>query len=272
MNNRCCICVFNYKTKLMDYERLSLLRIVDFCTQSNRLDDLMFIMPKSNIETFNDFCQTYINKFTNDKYGIIHKFKTVYYDDICFSSLNAYNNMLMLSENFYGDYSTSYDYMLVYQLDGYIFDNQLDYFLDKNYDFIGGYYLPLYVNDLKYNNFNNLDVERQLIMNGGVALKKISFCLNALRMHYSEFIEGCVFNNIFAYINEDTYFSMFYETKVDAIESMKFSLNWSGAENYWAIINFEYPFCCHGINKSKFLLKLIEKYNRENNLDYSQYM
>lgn len=272
MNNRCCICVINYKTKLMDYEQLSLLRIIDFCIQSNRLGDLIFIMPTSNIKTFDDFCETYINKFVNDKFGIIYNFKFMHYDDDAFCSLNAYNNMLMLNKNFYGDFLDSYDYMLIYQLDAYIFNDQLNYFLNENYDYIGGYYLPLYVDSLKYNNFNNLSTEQHLIMNGGVSLKKISFCIDSITKHYDKLIKGCEFNNVFSYINEDTYFSMFYETKVNAIESMKFSLNWAGAENYWAIINFDYPFCCHGIQHSQFLMKLIEKYNKENNLEYSNYV
>lgn len=271
MNNRCCICVINHKTTLANFEQLSLLRIIDFCVQTNKLDDLIFVMSKSNVESFKDFCETYINKFTNDKFEISYNFNFIYYDDVCFSSLNAYNNMLMLNSNFYGDYSASYDYMLVYQLDGYIFDNQLDYFLDKNYDYIGGYYLPLYTHQLKYNSFNNLG-ERRLIMNSGVSLKKLSFCINSIGENYYDLIEGCEFNNVFKYLNDDDFFSMFYNTEVSAIESIKFSLNWSGAENYWAIINFEYPFCCHGIQHSPFLMKLIEKYNKENNLDYSQYM
>ena len=270
MNNRCCICVINHKTTLADFEQLSLLRIVDFCIQTNKLDDLIFVLPKSNVESFKDFCDTYVNKFTNDKFGYSYNFNFIYYDDICFSSLNAYNNMLMLSENFYGDYSASYDYMLVYQLDGYIFDNQLDYFLDKNYDYIGGYYLPMYCDRLAYKNFDNIN-DKHLLMNGGVSLKKISFCIDCIENNFQN-INGCDFDNIHSYMNEDAFFSMFYTTEVTALESIKFSLNWAAAESHYAINNFKYPFCCHGINKSNFLLKLVEKYNQENNLDYSQYM
>jgi hypothetical protein len=179
--------------------------------------------------------------------------------------------MLMLNQNMYGDLGHSYDYVLIYQLDGYIFDDKLEYFLDKNYDYIGGYYLPMYVNQLIYNNHFNFD-EQHLCMNGGVALKKISYCINSINEHYNELIAGCEFDNIHSYLNEDEFFSLFYNVKVEAIDSIKFSLNWAGAENHWAIINFEYPFCCHGIQHSKFLMKLIEKYNKEHNLDYIKFI
>jgi len=268
MKNKCVICTYVYKQELSKTEHLSLLRLIDFCYKNNILDKLLINIPKSF--DFNLFFNTYISKFFKDN-NINSYINYIKYDDICFSSINAYNNMLLLSKNYYGDFCNDYDYMLIYQLDGYIFDNQLEYFLNKNYDFIGGYYLPLYTEFNKYNSYENIE-EKHLLMNGGVSLKNIKFCIDCISNYYNDYLKGCEFNNIHKYINEDTFFSMFYTIEVNAIDAIKFSLNWAGAETHYAINNFEYPFCCHGIDKNKFLMKLVEKYNKENNLNYSKYI
>ena len=268
---KCAICVIIYKDTLYKFEQLSLLRIIDFCIKTNRLDDLTFIIPKLIADNFDEFCEKYINKFIIDNYNFSHNFTYISYPNICFNSVNAYNNMLMLSKNFYGDFINNYDYMLLYQLDGYIFDDHLNYFLEKEYDFIGGYYIPIYADILEYCEFDNLD-NHKILMNGGVSLKNLKFCIDIINKYYDEFINGCEFNDVFKYINEDTFFSKFCTTNISAIESMNFSLNWLGAENNWCIIDYKYPFCCHGIDKNKFLMKLIENYNKEHNLNYDKYI
>ena len=269
MNNKCVICVYNHKQNISKSEHLSLLRIFDFCIKNNLIDNLLFIIPQSfNVDLF---ISTYLLKFINDNNIDDYQFRYIKYSDICFSSINAYNNMLVLNVNHYGDIS-NYDYILTYQLDGYIFDNELDYFLNKNYDYIGGYYLPVFSDRSKYNNYDNIDTEHHLSMNGGVSLKNIKFCIDSIKKYYNDYLNGCEFNSVHSYLNEDTFFSLFYNTEVNALDSIRFSLNWAGAESHYAINNFKYPFCCHGINKSNFLMKLVEKYNKENNLNYSNYI
>lgn len=269
MINECVICVINHKQDLQQYEQLSLLRIIDFCYTNNILHNLCLVLP--NNMDINMFWSKYINPFLIDKH-IDNSISYLLLDHIAFSSLNAYNNMLSLSINFYGHFCGKYKYMLTYQLDGYIFDNQLEYFLNKQYDYIGGYYLPMYVNMMKYNEYENIDSEHHLVMNSGVSLKKISFCIDSIKENYTNCINGIEFNNVHSYINDDDFFSMFYNTEVSAVDSIKFSLNYSAAETHYAINNFQYPFCCHAFHKSKFLQKLIDNYNKEHNLDYSKYI
>ena len=269
MNNRCIICVPIYKIELSKSEHLSLLRIIDFCLANNLFDNLIFIIPK-NFD-FLLFINKYIGEFETSKYHRNFEYNIITYDDDTFISLNAFNNMLLLSSNFYGDFN-NYDYMLTYQLDAYIFDNQLEYFLNKNYDYIGGYYLPIYTQHTLYDDNIDINENHNLSMNGGFSLKNINFCLKCIQDHYLNYLKGCEFNNIHSYINEDTFFSLFYTTEVNALEAINFSLNWAAAESHYAINNFKYPFGCHGIDKSKFLMKLIKKYNKENNLDYAKYI
>ena len=67
------------------------------------------------------------------KYGV--KFDIETFDSNYFKSVAGYNK-LMLSRFFYERFS-SYKYMLIYQLDAYVFKDELDYWCDKDYDYIG---------------------------------------------------------------------------------------------------------------------------------------
>ena len=268
---KCAIYINICDDNLKDYEILSLNRIIDlYCNNDNY--DLLFHLP--NTIDFNKLLNKYLDnniktKCYNDNYKNVLCYKD---NELLFESVNAYNNMLSLNQNFYGNFVNYYNYMLTYQLDGYIFDNQLEYFLNKKYDYIGGYYLPVYANLIKYNEYENINTEHHLIMNSGVSLKKLSFCIESIQQNYKNFIKGIEFNNIHAYINDDDFFSMFYTTEVNTLDSIRFSLNYSGAETHYAINNFQYPFCCHAFHKSRFLQKLIENYNKEHNLDYYKYI
>lgn len=58
----------------------------------------------------------------------------------CFTSLRAYNK-LVLAEEFYRRFQ-SYTYMLIYQLDAYVFNDELLNWANKGYDYIGAPWLP----------------------------------------------------------------------------------------------------------------------------------
>lgn len=62
-----------------------------------------------------------------------------------FQSIETYNKM-MLSPWFYSLFS-DYDYMLIYQIDAYVFSDQIDYWASMGYDYIGA---PWMLNDNLY--------------------------------------------------------------------------------------------------------------------------
>lgn len=62
-----------------------------------------------------------------------------------FRSVDTYNQML-LSPWFYALFS-DYEYMLIYQIDAYVFSDQLDYWTTMGYDYIGA---PWMLNDKLY--------------------------------------------------------------------------------------------------------------------------
>ena len=66
-------------------------------------------------------------------------------DDSNFRSVWTYNNM-MLSPWFYNMF-VDYEYMLICQIDAYVFSDQLDYWVSLGYDYIGA---PWMLNDKPY--------------------------------------------------------------------------------------------------------------------------
>lgn len=59
-----------------------------------------------------------------------------------FTSVDSYNDM-MLSASFYELFS-EYEYMLIYQLDAYVFHDDLEKWVSLGYDYIGAPWLPNY--------------------------------------------------------------------------------------------------------------------------------
>jgi len=57
------------------------------------------------------------------------------FEDEYFKGIRGYNK-LMLSEEFYQRF-TAYDYVLIYQLDAFVFRDELQFWADKGYDYIG---------------------------------------------------------------------------------------------------------------------------------------
>ena len=61
-------------------------------------------------------------------------------DDTNFINVESYNEM-MLTPDFYRQFQT-YDFMLIYQLDAFVFRDELDYWVEQDYDYIGAPWLP----------------------------------------------------------------------------------------------------------------------------------
>ena len=62
-------------------------------------------------------------------------FSTQSFADHYFEDIHGYNR-LMLSAGFYNSFS-KYEYMLIHQLDAFVFSDQLEYWCSQGYDYIG---------------------------------------------------------------------------------------------------------------------------------------
>jgi len=110
-----------YKEILDDNEKISFQQ----CLKILNRHSITLAIPKSlNVENYNSLAKRY-NVILN-----IEKF-----DDCFFTGTKGYNN-LMLSKEFYMRF-LNYEYILIYQLDCFVFKDELDYWCSKGYDYIG---------------------------------------------------------------------------------------------------------------------------------------
>lgn len=116
--------------------------------------------------------------------------KTVSFDNQYFNDIAGYNK-LMLSAEFYGAF-LDYQFMLIYQLDCFVFSDKLNYWCNKNWDYIGAPWITKtyhknwlqikfktikqYFKDRFNHQNNNLPNQHQLnnrVGNGGLSLRKV---------------------------------------------------------------------------------------------------
>ena len=100
-------------------------------------------------------------------------FGTVRFDDKYFGSVDAHRSLLF-STDYYQAFS-SYEFILSYHLDALVFSDELMYWCDRDYDFIG----PPWIihKDAPY--FGNSAYEGK-VGNGGFSLKKVSSFLKVM--------------------------------------------------------------------------------------------
>ena len=93
------------------------------------------------------------------------------FDSSYFAGLAGYNRLL-ISRNFYQRFSR-YDYMLIYQLDAYVFRDELDAWCAKGYDYIGAPWFE------KYKSYEE-GAALWRVGNGGFSLRRIKTFINIL--------------------------------------------------------------------------------------------
>lgn len=180
----------------------------------------------------------------------------------------------MLSPNFYATWA-AYEYMLIYQLDAYVFRDELEFWCQKKFDYIGS---PVH-------NFilDNFSPEIEIAtLNGGFSLRKISSfmkILNSFHFIYSfkdllkantnqnlllgpikalkYFLTG---NNTYYRFNKydrnEDYFWAFIAPKKNKSfkvapisESLQFGFD-NKPEKSFELTNKKLPFGCHAIDKN----------------------
>ncbi len=240
-----CIVIPIYKTKLGNNERISLNQCLSILGEftifvikpaSLCIDDLLSKHQQLNEESFPD-----------------HYFNGIY----------GYNS-LMLSSSFYKRFE-SYKYMLIYQLDAFVFRNDLLFWCKKGYDYIGApwtkkpKYFSLYYRIFLFAKFwlYKLQGKRLLtgqIGNGGFSLRRIS-------SFYQTSIDKQKLITQYLNKNNKTQKTRYNEDVFWAMENPNFDI-----PSYKEAIQFSFdlkpaiaykqngnklPFGCHGWSKSK---------------------
>lgn len=146
-----------YKKGLTQAESASLKQVLKVCKSR----DIMFIHPKT---LRLNFYKNIIGKFKN---CVI--FKGI--SDKYFSSIKGYNKLL-ISKLFYSSLF-KYKYLFLYQLDAWIFRDELTYWIKRGYDNVGAPW---------FSGFTNPEYPPKIIGagNGGCCLRNIRSCIAIL--------------------------------------------------------------------------------------------
>ncbi len=174
MENRqekCAVVIPYYTDELTINERISLDRVLHTLADY----EIILVTPESLVIHLD----------------IAKRLKRESFNDSYFSSVKGYNRLL-LSECFYRRF-VKYDYILIYQLDAYIISNQLNYFIELGYDYVGAPWLDgmrcaidLSLPSVWY------------VGNGGFSLRRVKAFIGAL--------ENCTFG-IDTDIHEDVFWA-----------------------------------------------------------------
>ncbi|MFT6881107.1 MAG: hypothetical protein ACI9QN_000835 [Arcticibacterium sp.] len=169
------------------------------------------------------------------------KFKA--FDSTFFNGIAGYNRLL-LSPIFYKSFDA--DYILIYQLDAWVFRDELLEWCTKGYDYVGA---P----NAEKGSGNNSCHDNLLgnnVLNGGLSLRNTKACLRAAKVH------ELIFKKRFMG-NEDTYFSACYARfffvrfllKLPCYEiALKFAIEKNPREAFNTSKN-ALPFGCHAYEK-----------------------
>lgn len=188
---------------------------------------------------------------------------TIDFADEYFLGIAGYNR-LMLSTDFYSAF-TDTEYILIYQLDAYVFEDCLTDWCDKGYDYVGApwlkkpaYRLPVVstYRRLQYwwmktrNKPSKQDLYGK-VGNGGLSLRKISSFLRVIENQKEE-VDFYANHERFHLFNEDVFWAtkpvgFSYPTEMEAL---KFSFDKYPAFCYH-LNGYRLPFGCHAWYKRK---------------------
>jgi hypothetical protein len=183
-----------------------------------------------------------------------------------FENISGYNELL-LSEYFYKRFLDS-EFILIYQLDAFVFKDTLKEWCQKGYDYIGAPWIATQHNSIGMKIFDKIATifnskkknERKKIFykvgNGGFSLRKTS-------LHYKIAYEQKTFISSFLgaekkeiYAIEDVFWSikvpeLYRDFKIpEYMEALHFAID-RKPKIALKFVNNEIPFGCHGINKPK---------------------
>lgn len=168
MCNKVSIIIPVYQEDLSDYEKIS----VEQCFAILSNYKIQFVCPK-------------LMEF--GKFHTLQKMRAdfIFLDDKNFKSIASYNYML-LSVWFY-ELFNDYKYILIYQLDSFVFQDDLNYWLEKGFSYIGA---PWFKEKIS----NSDEVAFDGVGNGGFSLRKVKDCIRILKSSKKvKTLRDCIF-------------------------------------------------------------------------------
>jgi hypothetical protein len=204
------------------------------------------------------------------------------FDNDFFKSVGGYN-ALMLSDQFYKAF-LGYEYILIHQLDAFVFRDDLSYWCEQNYDYIGAPWLKhgdhpdliktvksaiQYYFHIRYNIYKNGEPSKyqyeNKVGNGGFSLRRVKrfyeLCLK-LRPKIDSYLKQSSHH-----FNEDRFWAIEVNRKRKVLNipeyktGVKFSIE-SMPERAWRLNNNQLPFGCHAWDRYVYFWKpIFTEYN-----------
>lgn len=202
--------------------------------------------------------------------GIINISDIVSFKDEYFDSIDGYNK-LMLSAEFYQAFE-GFEYILIHQLDAFVFKDELNYWCDQNLDYVGAPWIRP-IGDggifktiksqlrrklhIRYNiEKDGLPSPRQFenrVGNGGFSLRRVAVFLKVIETSPDMINQYLLKSGIHEY-NEDVFWSIEVnrKKKILNIPSFKVGLKFAFEicpERALIVNHHNLPFGCHGWDK-----------------------
>lgn len=192
-----------------------------------------------------------------DKYRTFYSneyldFRIESFSDKYFASIDSYSELL-LSTEFYRRFM-EYEYMLIHQLDAFVFSNRLSYFCSLGYDYIGA---PLFRGTRYWKEIG------ARVGNGGFSLRRVDAMLHVL-FEKDRILSNHPLRQVFLRY-EDLFFgycgSIGKLYVPDVATALSFSIEDDVSHAYRYLHN-KLPFGCHGWYKDKYpaFKPVIERY------------
>ena len=207
--------------------------------------DIVFVQPESlDASTIN-----FEGRISSEKFPD-HYFKNVF----------GYNR-LMLTDSFYERFSES-KYILIYQLDAYVFKNKLLYWCSKDYDYIGAPWIASPTTGIR-KIFSLFDSKRKKerskifykVGNGGFSLRKVNSHIAIAKKMKSVIEENLNRPKDDFNIMEDVFWSSIPEKDPTFLipnykEALEFAFD-RKPKLAFKLNNQNLPFGCHGFENTK---------------------
>lgn len=199
-----------------------------------------------------------VGLIVDSSFGLLEKLEVKRFSPHYFDGIKGYNQ-LMLSNDFYSAFKL-FDYLLIHQPDVFLFKNEVDFWCQKNYDYIGApWFRPDKLVDTPWARIwqrakllfksNKLYASRHnKVGNGGFTLRKIDAALRVLKLVPPNVLREYTHNDGDAY-NEDVFWSLLApqltEFRIpDWLEAMHFAIEFNPSIAY-KYLDHQLPFGCH---------------------------
>jgi len=249
INNKIVITIPIYSLVLKGYE----LKVLDNLSSLCKEYEIYFIHPKSL-------------SLDKEEPFIRYNFKSLAFDETYFKNIEGYNR-LCLSYSFYDSFN-DFDYLLIHQLDAFIFEKRFEKWISQNYDYVAPPWVG--VDSFKFirGTFENnvplllkaklLPLHRRLfghdflVGNGGISLRKVRTFKRVLKIFDSIAREWPYNEDLFYSLYVPAYYPIFRIPSFDKALTFGFDLN---PQKAFELNNNELPMAAHGFDKPAYLSK-----------------